>query len=79
MSESESSEDSFALCYSSDDESNSECEELADVRTWCRLNPEIPQPAPPAFPFIGNPGFKISVSNLTDPVDYFKLFFLMKI
>lgn len=62
---------------SSSSESESEDDSLDVARNWCRIDVSItpPAPAPPNFPFNGNPGLKVPVSDAEDPFEFFKLFF----
>lgn len=71
-----------SLISSSDDEfesSSSESEDdcLVGARDWCRLNVSLqpPPPPPPKFPFTGDPGIKVFVSDSGDPLEFFQLFF----
>ncbi|GBN15222.1 hypothetical protein AVEN_2690-1 [Araneus ventricosus] len=66
-----SSEDELS---SSEDES-SEDESLESARNWCGVDVSVLTPAPPKFPFTGNPGIKVSLRQSDDPLDYFCLFF----
>lgn len=59
----------------SDEDSESEKEDFADVRVWCKHDSNNLQPAPPAYPFEGNPGIKITGINLEDPMAIFNAFF----
>ncbi|GBN05767.1 hypothetical protein AVEN_82479-1 [Araneus ventricosus] len=51
-----SSEDELS---SSEDES--ENESLESARNWCGVDVSLLTPAPPKFPFTGNPGIKVSL------------------
>ena len=69
--------DNSSIWNNSDDEENSESEDedIANVRLWCRMDGNVLQPTPPAFPFIGTPGLKVTVPDLKEPTDYFSLYF----
>lgn len=62
------------FCSSSGSESE-EDSPLSAVRDWCKLNPLQMPPPPPPFPFTGNAGLKVLVSDAEDPLEYFQLFF----
>ncbi|GBM40530.1 PiggyBac transposable element-derived protein 4 [Araneus ventricosus] len=76
---SESEEDNLIETSSEDElsssEDESEDESLEIARNWCGVDVSVLTPAPPKFPFTGNPGIKVSLRQSDDPLDYFCLFF----
>ncbi|KAM5165143.1 piggyBac transposable element-derived protein 4-like [Mantella aurantiaca] len=56
---------------SSDDSDDSA--ELSDVRTWCSIDCDTDQAAPPRFQFTGAPGMKVDVEH-DNPLAYLQLF-----
>ncbi|XP_035209422.1 piggyBac transposable element-derived protein 4-like [Stegodyphus dumicola] len=61
-------------CESSESDSDSESScGITDVRDWCQINMQDIPPAPPRFPFHGDPGIKVSLTN-ENPLEYFELF-----
>jgi len=62
------------LSSESDDESESDCEALADVRVWCAIDLQNPPIEPPCFPFGGQPGLQVSLTDCNDPLEYLRLF-----
>ncbi|KAM5191663.1 LOW QUALITY PROTEIN: piggyBac transposable element-derived protein 4-like [Mantella aurantiaca] len=56
---------------SSDDSDDSA--ELSDVRTWCSIDCDTDQAAPPRFPFTGAPGMKVDIEH-DNPLAYLQLF-----
>ena len=47
--------------------------DLSDVRTWCPIDSDADQTAPPRFRFTGSPGMKVNV-EADNPMAYLKLF-----
>ncbi|GBN73012.1 PiggyBac transposable element-derived protein 4, partial [Araneus ventricosus] len=72
---SDSEEDNLIETSSEDELSSSEDESLESARKWCGVDVSVLTPAPPKFPFTGNPGIKVSLRQSDDPLDYFCLFF----
>ncbi|GBO20913.1 PiggyBac transposable element-derived protein 4 [Araneus ventricosus] len=76
---SDSEEDNLIETSSEDElsssEDESEDESLESARNWCGVDVSVLTPAPPKFPFTGNPGIKVSLRQSDDPLDYFFLFF----
>ncbi|GBN36326.1 PiggyBac transposable element-derived protein 4 [Araneus ventricosus] len=76
---SDSEEDNLIETSSEDElsssEDESEDESLESARNWCGVDVSVLTPAPPKFPFTGNPGIKVSLRQSDDPLDYFCLFF----
>lgn len=70
-----------SLIGTSDEEfllSSSESEEddnLDSVRKWREIDTTAELEHAPKFPFTGNPGIKVSISDAEDPLEYFRLFF----
>ncbi|KAF8789516.1 hypothetical protein HNY73_007449 [Argiope bruennichi] len=71
--EMESSDEDF-----SSSESESDDDSLDSAKNWYRVNPTLLKPCRPKFPFIGNPGIKVSIGDSDDPLDYFSLFLMKK-
>ncbi|XP_068089543.1 piggyBac transposable element-derived protein 4-like [Hyperolius riggenbachi] len=65
--------DSSSSDSESDADSDTSLLEVSDVRTWCPLDCSAPHPAPPRFPFTGDPGLKVDVDR-DDPLAYLALF-----
>jgi len=59
---------------SESEESESDSEALADVRVWCAIDLQNPTIAPPRFPFSGQPGLQVSLTDCNDPLEYLRLF-----
>ncbi|GBM85351.1 PiggyBac transposable element-derived protein 4 [Araneus ventricosus] len=59
----------------SSSEDESEDESLESARNWCGVDVSVLYPAPPKFPFTGNPGIKVSIRQSDDKLGYFCLFF----
>ena len=59
---------------SSSSESESD-DDLDNVRNWCEIDPTRKLIPPPKFPFSGNPGIKVPITDAEDPLEYFRLFF----
>ncbi|GFY79660.1 piggyBac transposable element-derived protein 4 [Trichonephila inaurata madagascariensis] len=57
---------------SSEDDSSDE-EDFSSVRQWCKIDSS--SPAPSRFNFIGDVGMKACVTNISDPLEYFELYF----
>lgn len=72
LSSFESDEDFVHSISSSEDDSSDE-EDFSCVRQWCKINSS--SPAPSRFSFTGDVGMKASVTNISDPLEYFELFF----
>ena len=66
------SEDEYS-CSETETESEND-ESLDSVRNWIHIDTSAPVPAPPRFPFTGNPGLKVSIET-GDPLEYFLQFF----
>ncbi|XP_068122252.1 piggyBac transposable element-derived protein 4-like [Hyperolius riggenbachi] len=71
---SDSSDSYVANMSSSDSESDSDdfTEEVESIRTWIAKDPTQNNPAPPRFPFTGEPGQKVPCDP--NPLAYLKLF-----
>ncbi|GFY66694.1 piggyBac transposable element-derived protein 4 [Trichonephila inaurata madagascariensis] len=67
----ESDEDLVHSISSSEDDSSDE-EDFSSVRQWCKIDSS--SPAPSRFNFIDDVGMKASVTNISDPLEYFELF-----
>ncbi|KAM5158092.1 piggyBac transposable element-derived protein 4 [Mantella aurantiaca] len=74
--------DSESWVYSSSDtdtdtdltsDDSDDSAELSDVRTWCSIDCDTDQVAPPRFPFTGAPGMKVDVEP-DNPLAYLQLF-----
>ena len=65
-----SSEDFSAL----ESDSESEDDSLESVRNWTEIDISSQIPAPPRFPFTGNPGIQVNIAT-DDPLEFFELFF----
>ncbi|GFY74462.1 piggyBac transposable element-derived protein 4 [Trichonephila inaurata madagascariensis] len=72
LSSFESDEDFVHSILSSEDDSSDE-EDFSSVRQWCKIDSS--SPAPSRFSFIGDVGMKACVTNISDPLEYFELFF----
>ncbi|GFY39413.1 piggyBac transposable element-derived protein 4, partial [Trichonephila inaurata madagascariensis] len=72
LSSFESDEDFVHSISSSEDDSSDE-EDFSSVRQWCKIDSS--SPAPSRFSFIGDVGMKACVTNISDPLEYFELFF----
>jgi len=59
---------------SESDISDSDTEDIGDVRVWRRVDSEQPPTAPPRFPFTGNSGLQVELSDKSDPLTYLRLF-----
>ena len=59
---------------SESDVSDSDTDDIADVRVWRRVDLEQPPTAPPRFPFTGNSGLQADLSHKSDPLTYLCLF-----
>ena len=59
----------------SDEDSESENDDIEIVRVWCKHQSSQVQPAPPAFPFSGSSGLKVPTTDFDDPVNIFNHFF----
>ena len=61
--------------FSSDsDASESDSDDLTNVRVWCKVDPQQPSTTPPRFPFTGQPGLQVPVDDNNDPLAYLRLF-----
>ncbi|GFW43966.1 piggyBac transposable element-derived protein 4 [Trichonephila clavipes] len=76
LSSFESDED-FALSISSSEDDTSVDEVFSSVRQWCKIDSS--SPAPSRFSFTGDVGMKACLANISDPLEYFELFFTDKI
>lgn len=57
------------------DEEDSDCDYLQDTRCWTRLDVKnLPVP-PPRFPFSGQPGIQKNITDVSNPLLFFELFF----
>ncbi|GFY56082.1 piggyBac transposable element-derived protein 4 [Trichonephila inaurata madagascariensis] len=72
LSSFESDEDFVHSISSSEDDSSDE-EDFSSVRQWCKIDSSSPVPS--RFSFIGDVGMKACVTNISDPLEYFELFF----
>ncbi|GFY75870.1 piggyBac transposable element-derived protein 4 [Trichonephila inaurata madagascariensis] len=72
LSSFESDEDFVHSISSSEDDSSDE-EDFLSVRQWCKIDSS--SPAPSRFSFICDVGMKACVTNISDPLEYFELFF----
>ena len=63
------------LSSESDDESESDSDEaLADIRVWCAIDLQNLPIVPPRFPFTGQPGLQVSLTDCNNPLEYLRLF-----
>lgn len=65
--------------FSSSESESDFDDNLDDARNWCELDLSDQLIPPPRFPFTGNSGIKASVNNVEDPLEFFRLFFDLKI
>lgn len=66
LSDSESWGDlSSGTDLTSDDSGDDPAPYISDVRTWCPIECDTDQVAPPRFPFTGSPGMKVEVERTT--------------
>ncbi|GFY32989.1 piggyBac transposable element-derived protein 4 [Trichonephila clavipes] len=72
LSSFESDED-FVHSISSSEDDTSDEENFSSVRQWCKIDSS--SPAPSRFSFTGDVGMKACVTNISDPLEYFELFF----
>ncbi|KFM59699.1 PiggyBac transposable element-derived protein 4, partial [Stegodyphus mimosarum] len=72
LSSFESDEDFVHSISSSEDDSSDE-EDFSSVRQWCIIDSS--SHAPSRFSFTGDVGMKACVTNISDPLEYFELFF----
>ncbi|GFV98738.1 piggyBac transposable element-derived protein 4 [Trichonephila clavipes] len=72
LSSFESDED-FVHSISSSEDYTSDEENFSSVRQWCRIDSS--SPAPSQFSFTDDVGMKACVTNISDPLEYFELFF----
>ncbi|GFY53251.1 piggyBac transposable element-derived protein 4 [Trichonephila inaurata madagascariensis] len=72
LSSFESDED-FVHSISSSEDNSSDEEDFLSVRQVHSRHSS--SPAPSRFSFIGDVGMKACVTNISDPLEYFKLFF----
>ena len=74
----ESSDDAEKLSsdeFSSDSEAtDSDSDLLNDTRIWYPIDDQQSTPAPPRFPFSGQPGLQVPLTDERDPLAYVKLF-----
>ncbi|XP_023244129.1 piggyBac transposable element-derived protein 4-like [Centruroides sculpturatus] len=73
MALSESDSDNYIP--STDDSSSSDDARSDTARTWRETDTNVFPAPPPRFPFTGTPGCRFSRNQVTEPLDYFKLFF----
>ncbi|GFW80864.1 piggyBac transposable element-derived protein 4 [Trichonephila clavipes] len=72
LSSFESDEDFAHSILSSEDDTSNE-ENFSSVRQWCKIDSS--SPAPSRFSFTGDVGMKACVTNISDPLEYFELYF----
>ncbi|GFV21212.1 piggyBac transposable element-derived protein 4 [Trichonephila clavipes] len=72
LSRFESDED-FVHSISSSEDDTSDEENFSSVRQWCKIDSS--SPAPSRFSFTDDVGMKACVTNISDPLEYFELFF----
>ncbi|GFY57931.1 COP9 signalosome complex subunit 1 [Trichonephila inaurata madagascariensis] len=72
LSNFESDKDFVHSISSSEDDSSDE-EDFSSVRQWCKIDSS--SHAPSRFSFTGDVGMKACMTNISDPLKYFKLFF----
>ena len=72
LSSFESDEDFVHSISSSEDDSSDE-EDFSSVRQWCII--DSGSHAPSRFSFTGDVGMKACVTNISDSLEYFELFF----
>ncbi|XP_023228023.1 piggyBac transposable element-derived protein 4-like [Centruroides sculpturatus] len=48
-------------------------------KEWCEINTENPPPPPPRFRFLATPGCTFTLNDMFDPLEYFRLFFDIKL
>ncbi|KFM57361.1 PiggyBac transposable element-derived protein 4, partial [Stegodyphus mimosarum] len=72
LSSFESDEDFVHSISSSEDDSSDE-EDFSSVRQWCIIDSS--SHAPSQFSFTGDVGMKACVTNISDLLEYFELFF----
>ncbi|GFV58458.1 piggyBac transposable element-derived protein 4 [Trichonephila clavipes] len=72
LSSFESDED-FVHSISSSEDDTSDEENFSSVRQWCKIDSS--SPAPSRFSFTDDVGMKACVTNISDPLEYFELFF----
>ncbi|GFU90918.1 piggyBac transposable element-derived protein 4 [Trichonephila clavipes] len=65
-------ESDFHSISSSEGDSSHE-EDFSSVRQWCKIDSSSPTPSP--FSFTDDVGMKACVTNTSDPLEYFELFF----
>ncbi|GFT73445.1 piggyBac transposable element-derived protein 4 [Trichonephila clavipes] len=71
LSSFESDEDFVHSISSSEDDTSDE--NFSSVRQWCKIDSS--SPAPSRFSFTDDVGMKACVTNISDPLEYFELFF----
>ncbi|GFU66028.1 piggyBac transposable element-derived protein 4 [Trichonephila clavipes] len=62
---------------SSSEDDTSDEENFSSVRQWCKIDSS--SPAHSRFSFTGDMGTKACVTNISDPLEYFELFFIDEI
>ncbi|GFW46546.1 piggyBac transposable element-derived protein 4 [Trichonephila clavipes] len=72
LSSFESDED-FVHSISSSEDDTSDEENFSTARQWCKIDSSYP--APSRFSFTDDVGMKACVTNISDPLEYFELFF----
>ncbi|GFT39160.1 piggyBac transposable element-derived protein 4 [Trichonephila clavipes] len=72
LSSFESDED-FVRSISSSEDYTSDEENFSSVQQWCKIDSS--SPAPSRFSFTDDVGIKACVTNISDPLEYFELFF----
>ncbi|GFU80506.1 piggyBac transposable element-derived protein 4 [Trichonephila clavipes] len=72
LSSFESDED-FVHSISSSEDDTSDEENFSSVRQWCKIDSS--SPAPSRFSFTDDVGMKACVTNISDPLEYFEMFF----
>ncbi|GFS47542.1 piggyBac transposable element-derived protein 4 [Trichonephila inaurata madagascariensis] len=67
------SDEDFVHSISSSEDYSSDEEDFLSVRQWCKIDSS--SHAPSHFSFTGDVGMKACVTNISDPLEYFELFF----
>ncbi|GFW63011.1 piggyBac transposable element-derived protein 4 [Trichonephila clavipes] len=76
LSSFESDED-FVHSISSSEDDTSDEENFSSVRQWCKIDSS--SPAHSRFSYTGDMGTKACVTNISDTLEYFELFFIDEI
>ncbi|GFY57995.1 piggyBac transposable element-derived protein 4 [Trichonephila inaurata madagascariensis] len=67
------SDENFVHIISSSEDDSSDEEDFSSVRQWCKIDSS--SHAPSRFSFTGDVGMKACVTNISDPLEYFKQFY----